>query len=117
MQVILETPSINLSASRHVRLIRKVGLILGRSLARAKAVSVYVSHESGDGGKRQAYCEVMIALPRLKVIARHRASSILAAVIFAASKANRSLERYLHKRARPSSGSPAQLAFALERAA
>ncbi len=100
MRLIVHTPGIDLSASRQVRLVRRVKSMLGHFATRARSVSVHVTDESLAHGKRLMHCQVTVALPRLRVVARHRASNVLAAVFCAVAKATRSLDRYLRKRSR-----------------
>lgn len=98
MKVKFKTSGIDLSASRRDRLARRIKTILCRFVDRAETVSVDVTQDLPDADTGHKCCQVTIKMPRLRVMARHRASSVVGAVSLAVGKAVRSLERYARKR-------------------
>lgn len=107
MQVFIETPDMELSRSRHARLSRIVRLLVGRFVKGAQCVFVRVVEEPAKAEDRCTLCQVTIALPRIKVIARHRAPGMRRALFAAVDKARRSLARYSRRRAGLRPGVPA----------
>lgn len=98
MKFVVDSQHITLSAARQMRLARMVRIVLGPLRTRVRSILLHISDEGGGNGGRTC-CRITIDLSRYRVIARHKASSVSSAVLYAVKKAIRNLNEYRRRRA------------------